>query len=377
MPRRPALGRPAGPLFAAALLLAAVPAARADLQFELNGLTGTDANSVNARAGFQRAARLWSDIFTDDITIRLDVDFRNLGSQTLGQAGSATQNFSLTQVQAALTADATGTRDIRAAAAAVALGPTLEFRTGRSGSFTIDGNANGSNTGLRVNRANARALGLIAGDAAGSDASITFNSSVGFDFDQSDGIGAGLIDFVGVAAHEIGHAMGFVSGNGFLFNNSPGVLDNFPHLSTLDLFRYSADSLAAVGSDGIDISTDFNPYPYFSIDGGLTVFQDGQFETGSNNGGSGNQGSHWRDTPIDFNNFPPPPPARGLLDPTSNPAGFQNFITELDIAAFDVIGYDLRVAAVPEPGTWALIGFAAVGLAARRRRRGAETTAAA
>ena len=60
--------------------------------------------------------------------------------------------------------------------------------------------------------ANAKALGIVPGDAPGIDATITFNSSVSFDFDPSDGITPGTTDIIGVATHEIGHAMGFVSG---------------------------------------------------------------------------------------------------------------------------------------------------------------------
>ena len=331
-------------LCVACAFLAAAPAARAELVFELNGLNGTDQNSVNARAGFRRAADLWSELFTDDVTVRLDVDFRNLGSGILGQAGSQFEEYSLGQVQGALAGDATGTRDATAAASALALGTAIDFRTdlGASRALGIDNNNTRNNQFVRVNRANARALGLLAGDAAGSDASITFNSSFGFDFDRSDGIGSGLFDFVGVAAHEIGHALGFVSGNGIIDATTQN-LDGFAILSTLDLFRYSDASLAAAGSDGIDVSTvtgDGN-LPYLSIDGGLTRFENSLFETGSSNG-SGRQGSHWRDNL-----------GLGIMDPTAARGELVD-ITGLDVAAFDVIGYDLRVAAVPEPGTWAL-----------------------
>ncbi|MBK7264236.1 MAG: hypothetical protein IPI03_21390 [Rubrivivax sp.] len=44
------------------------------------------------------------------------------------------------------------------------------------------------------------------------DAFVQFNSNYAFDHDRSNGIGSGQFDFVGIAAHEIGHALGFVSG---------------------------------------------------------------------------------------------------------------------------------------------------------------------
>ena len=69
--------------------------------------------------------------------------------------------------------------------------------------------------------ANAKALGLgtaldtLYGGALpnNADARIQFaNGFAGtFDYNRSDGVGPGLTDFVTVAAHEIGHALGFTS----------------------------------------------------------------------------------------------------------------------------------------------------------------------
>ena len=40
----------------------------------------------------------------------------------------------------------------------------------------------------------------------------TFSSAFSFDFNPDDGVTAGQMDFIGVAIHEIGHALGFISG---------------------------------------------------------------------------------------------------------------------------------------------------------------------
>ncbi|MBK7059844.1 MAG: hypothetical protein IPH51_04770 [Rubrivivax sp.] len=42
------------------------------------------------------------------------------------------------------------------------------------------------------------------------DAFVQFNSNYAFDHDRSNGIGSGQFDFVGIAAHEIGHALGLI-----------------------------------------------------------------------------------------------------------------------------------------------------------------------
>jgi hypothetical protein len=72
-----------------------------------------------------------------------------------------------------------------------------------------------------MSTSNAKALGLVAGNAPGIDGSITFSSNFSFDLDPSDGISAGDYDFVGIATHELGHLLGFVSGVDVLDENSP------------------------------------------------------------------------------------------------------------------------------------------------------------
>jgi hypothetical protein len=100
---------------------------------------------------------------------------------------------------------------------------------------------------------------------------VYFSSSYTFDFDPTDGISKGSYDFIGVAIHEIGHALGFVSSvdyydaytyPGDISNRGAGALENNAVNSTLDLFRYSAEGT-------LDVSTS-SSNKYFSIDGGAT-----------------------------------------------------------------------------------------------------------
>jgi len=66
---------------------------------------------------------------------------------------------------------------------------------------------------IGVTKANLKALGLSNLDFVHgiNDATITFNTLFTFDYDSSDGITSGTIDFESVALHEIGHALGFQS----------------------------------------------------------------------------------------------------------------------------------------------------------------------
>jgi hypothetical protein len=420
-----------------AVLLAATAAVPAQaVKFQFNNTGGAELGT-KARTGFNIAAAYWSSVLTDNFTVKLDIGFKPLGTGILGSTGSTTGSLNVAHAYSALAADATSNLDAVAVTNLKPLTNSATYpselaldaitsayqdpanRTGIDTTHKIndnDGSAN--NIVLDANTANLKALGIKIDDDGNSthvvaDGSVTFSSNFNFDFNPTDGIAGNSYDFIGVAIHEIGHALGFVSGvDTYDFLGSPGSppfgapfspsvtyadlfnagllgdpdIGDYRVFSPLDLFRYSAA--------GLDLSV--GTASYFSIDGGSQLFGDSRLSTGEFNG-DGSQASHWidnvyatRTNPACSNVVTAP---IGIMNPTmGNCEGA--FVTGLDLAAFDAMGYNVSIdvlhnsnyhfstaqaylAFVPEPATWALMigGFGMVGGALRRQRRSGFATA--
>ena len=383
--------------------------------------TGGAEVGTQARLGFDIAAAYWSSVLTNDSVVNLNIGFQSLASGVLGSTGSTRADVRLSTVQNALRNTGTSALDRQAmsvldsqitngAISAITNGPGAANGNGvNTATLEWDNDGSENNRYIYGNTSLYRAMGLTTDEfqntsfANVSDGSVTFSSNFSFDFDPTDGLTANSFDFIGVAVHEIGHALGFVSGvdlydvyggpNGpsaasgrtFSFDNPGGGL-----MSVLDLFRYSADVRGVAPGSGpaLDWSvTNANTIalggnPYFSIDGGATqLFGDSRYSTGRYNG-DGQQASHWKDKGGCTGQI-------GIMDP--------NFcrqqdgeVTASDLAAFDAMGWNINFdvlrnpgylattadmyrafnSAVPEPSTWAMMigGFGIVGGAMRRRR---------
>ncbi len=343
------------------------------MTFILNDLGGVG-TGTQARSGFEMAAAMWSRVLKDPITIRLDVQFAALGPNILGSTGSTTNTVAYAGLRTALAGDAKSYFDNRAVGS-LQTGP-LAFVTNEppnGGAIDsrlrfLDNNNTVDNNNLSVNTAQLKALGLnpvyAAGNTTQRDGSVSFSTLFDWDFDPTDGIDAGKIDFVGVAAHEIGHALGFRSGVDTAdINALPGValpgrrgLNNIAWGTVNDLQRYGAFN----GSQTLDWS--IGGTSCFSINAGKSCLA--PLSTGRLNGDL-RQASHWKDDML-TGNLP-----LGIMDPTaSGPNGTRPMmrLSYFDLIAFDTMGYDVGV---PEPSSWAMLimGFGLTGAAMRRRRR--------
>lgn len=332
----------------------------------------------DAQQGFNEAAGYWESLLSDDVTVRIDWDFASLGAGVLGQASSSRTAQYYTDVRSALVSDIKTSFDASAvsnlqSASTLTVVSNGETAGALDASVRIDnGDFEPYNVGLAVTQANAKALGLFsAHDTTSADGNIAFSSDFSWDFDASDGIAAGSFDFVGTAAHEIGHSLGFISGvdglDSFAGPSGPGApmtladFEQYVWGSVLDLFRFSSDS---VSRDLLDWAVGLAPdgsYPFFSIDGGLTALAD--FSTGAYNG-DGWQASHWRELY----------PSLGIMDPAIAAGEFTQF-KAVDVLAMDVIGWDLFIAASAEAPLPAALWLTVGGLLVMgwKRRRGAAS----
>lgn len=172
--------------------------------------------NVPALAAFQRAAQQWTSVLHDDIEINISADLGGdfPSSSIIGSTSSEILVFGYNAVRNAMIAD--GTDALDADGILNSLPTFAEFVAVVPDDPSVDFFLSG---GIALTKANLQAIGAAGGlteaqidDAYGlNDATIIFNTDFLFDFDNSDGVTPGYVDFETVAAHEIGHALGFIS----------------------------------------------------------------------------------------------------------------------------------------------------------------------
>lgn len=155
-----------------------------------------------AAAALETVATYIEGQFADPIQVPISVTFASLPSNVIGATSSSYIETAWPTVRDGLINGMDANDVIQAF---VPSGSTIPVRYDASLTVTNENR-------VFVTRANFKAA---IGNAAGSVATITFNSNFDFDFDPSNGITSGTTCFQSVAVHEIAHAMGFTSGADF------------------------------------------------------------------------------------------------------------------------------------------------------------------
>lgn len=321
---------------------------------------GKTAMSSQQFSALRTAADYWQGQLSDNVTVYLSVSFADLGSNVLGSTTIAHTTVSYSDMRSLLAADVHSATDV-SAVSHLQTGKSLSFiATQPNLSTRLDNDGSINNSYLYLTSANAKALGLSTPTDAGSpDATLSFANAFASSFAYSRVNGqvpGNKTDFITVAEHEIGHALGFISGVDDIdycldHASQCGTTSGFetsPWYYALDLFRYAAPGVLNVAVGGS---------PYFSVDGGATHLQ--SFATGVAHG-DGNQASHFSASVLT------------LMRPfVGNGQSYD--ATTSDLTALDAIGWNLAATAVPEPQSWALLlgGLAAVGGLRRLRRSAA------
>jgi Ca2+-binding RTX toxin-like protein len=143
---------------------------------------GSATNLAAFKSQISTAALLFEAAYLDPINVNIDVKYAPVG---LGQSNQNIYSYSLATIADALKTDITSLDDLK----------TVDML---------------GNTGtVYLTHAQMKALGIIAGDAAGSDGTITFDNTAGLiDFTHSAAMSATSYDLFGIAAHEISEIMG-------------------------------------------------------------------------------------------------------------------------------------------------------------------------
>ena len=270
-----------------------------------------------ALAAFERAARQWEQKISDPITVTVVADLVQLGPGPLGRASSVTMTVDYATLRDAIRRDASGE-----AADAIAGSVPQVFVADVPPSSPFNGRA-------VATKANMKALGFTGLDEmlGRRDVTIEFNLMFPFDFDNRDGVSADRFDFESIAAHEIGHALGFISGVDL--RNATVVSP-----AALDLFRFA---------DGAQTPTNAGQFASFRrnlVPNTETNFSDTEhvllrLSTGAFNG-DGRQASHWKDDELLGFRV-------GVMDPTIAPADVSSVVAS-DLRMLDLIGYEIASA---------------------------------
>jgi hypothetical protein len=195
-----------------------------DMQFDVTSPPSGAQAAINAVAAYIES------LFSDPVTVVINLGFESMGSGVLGSTSSNyASSVTWTNTRAGLIAGMDSDDTIQTS---LPSGSSIPVRyNGNSATVT-------SENKCYFTKANYRAtIGSVSGDAA----DMTMNTDYNWDYDPSNGITSGYFCFQSVLIHEVGHVLGFTSGADFRY-----ILQD---IETLDVYRFQR-------SDG---SGDYNP----------------------------------------------------------------------------------------------------------------------
>ncbi len=328
--------------------------------------------TVQQALGFEMAGRIWSSYLADPVTLNIHIGMSSsLPTNVIGGAlPGVLANAHTSGFRDRLAQDATSNNDQTAVA---------RFSTSAEFDIFVDGHSgtlSASRSAFNVMRATAKAVGMVSATDATLDGTIVMSTLANsqlqwnYDFTRSNSAPQGSLDFLSVALHEIGHILGFVSGvdkQGLMSNvisnddiqtYAQYILDRLRFVTPLDAFRVDSNGARDLTYGSIGGARGFALQP----ESGIIA----QFSTGKNRNfdGDGYQASHWKEQAN----------ALGIMDPAVAPRERVS-ISNLDLQAFDVIGWNLRNGLSASPfTTTSLTNFRNQAVQGLAQRLGRTTT---
>jgi hypothetical protein len=288
-----------------------------------------DSNRNTVIAAFQRAAATWTSRIKSPVTIRINIDYgvnRPSGSSfpsgVLGSTSSGSVSVDYPTARSRLVASASSSTE---AAIYNAL-PSSIVPTNTGDGSVVD-----------ISRSLAQPLGLLPLNPNDTVATISFNKNFDFDFNPDNGVSFDRVDFVSVAAHEIGHALGFVSNAGKGSATPISLWDIFRFRSSITTSTFTtAQRIMSIGGSQVYFTGQTFSVEGFGADrlGLSTGGPDGD-------GGDGNQSSHWKDDDLTGVYI-------GIMDPNIS-SGIHQPTTENDFSALETLGWNLLNSTAPPP----------------------------